>query len=125
MTGKTKDLFGPASAALLNAVKRLADIPGNVDLIDGNVIRSLQQLKTEYLHSKNPRLHTDEMLIALSMSAATNENARKAMQCLTSLSGCEVHTSVILSSVDEGVFMRLEMNLTSDPVYEHNNLYHK
>jgi len=125
VTGKTKDLFGPASAALLNAVKRLADIPGNVDLIDGNVIRSLQQLKTEYLHSKNPRLHTDEMLIALSMSAATDENARKAMQCLTSLSGCEVHTSVILSSVDEGVFMRLEMNLTSDPVYENNNLYHK
>lgn len=125
VTGKTKDLFGPASAALLNALKRMADIPGNVDLIDGNVIRSLQYLKTEYLHSRNPRLHTDEMLIALSMSAATDENARKAMEGLPKLSGCEVHTSVLLSSVDEGVFMRLEMNLTSDPVYEHNNLYHK
>ncbi|MBQ7486685.1 MAG: DUF1846 domain-containing protein [Clostridia bacterium] len=125
VTGQTKDLFGPSSAALLNAVKRMANIPNNIDLIDGNVIRSLQSLKTEYLHSKNPRLHTDEMLIALSMSAATDENARKAMQCLKQLSGCEVHTSVILSSVDEHVFMRLDMNLTSDPVYEHNNLYHK
>ena len=125
VTGKTKDLFGPASAALLNALKKLAGISDEVDLIAPHVIRSLQTLKIDYLHSKNPRLHTDETLIALSMSAASDENAMKAMKCLPMLEGCDVHTSVILSSVDSGVFMRLEMNLTSDPTYEHNNLYHK
>ena len=125
VTGKTTDLFGASSAALLNAVKALADIPDEIKLISPEVIANIQTLKTGYMKSQNPRLHTDEMLIALSISAATDENAKRAMEQLAALEGCDVHTTVILSSVDEGIFGRLNMQLTCEPAYEKNTLYHK
>lgn len=125
VTGKTTDLFGSSSAALLNALKALADIPDEVDLISPTVIGPIQTLKTDYMKSQNPRLHTDEVLVALAISAATDENAMRAMQKLDALSGCDVHATVILSSVDDGVFKRLGVNLTCEPTYEKNNLYHK
>ena len=125
VTGKTSDLFGPSSAVLLNALKALAGIDKETDLLAADVIRTIQTLKTDYMKSHNPRLHTDEMLIALSISAAADKNAMRAMQQLSRLAGCEVHSTAMLSPVDEGVFMRLDMNLTCDPVYENNNIYHK
>jgi len=125
VTGKTTDLFGPVSAAMLNALKALAGIPDEIKLISPAVIGTIQTLKTDYMKSQNPRLHTDEMLVALAISAATDENAMKAMQQLDSLEGCDIHCTVILSSVDDGVFKRLNMNLTCEPTYEKNNLYHK
>ena len=125
ITGKTSDLFGPSSAVLLNSLKVLAGIDREVDLLAEDVIRTIQTLKTSYMKSHNPRLHTDEMLIALAISAAADKNAMCAMQQLSRLSGCEVHSTVMLSSVDESVFMRLGMNLTCDPVYENSNIYHK
>ena len=125
VTGKTSDLFGPSSAVLLNALKTLAGIDRKVDLLSADVIRTIQTLKTDYMKSHNPRLHTDEMLIALAISAAADENAMCAMQQLSNLSGCDVHSTAMLSSVDESVFMRLGMNLTCDPVYENSNMYHK
>ena len=110
---------------LLNSLKVLAGIDREVDLLAEDVIRTIQTLKTSYMKSHNPRLHTDEMLIALAISAAADKNAMSAMQQLSRLSGCEVHSTVMLSSVDESVFMRLGMNLTCDPVYENSNIYHK
>lgn len=125
VTGKTTDLFGPASAAMLNALKVMAGIPDEIKLISPEVIGTIQTLKIDYMKSQNPRLHTDEMLVALAISAASDENAMRAMQKIGELGGCEVHCSVILSSVDDGVFKRLGMNLTCEPTYEKNNLYHK
>ena len=125
VTGRTTALFGAASAAMLNALKALAGIPDEIKLIAPDVIGNIQTLKTGYMKSRNPRLHTDETLIALSISAASDENAMRAMQRLGELSGCDVHSTVILSSVDDSVFKRLGLNLTCEPVYEHNSLYHK
>ena len=125
VTGKTSDLLGPSAAVLLNALKLLAGIGPEVDLLAPGVLRSIQSLKTDYMKSRNPRLHTDEALIALSISAASDENAACAMHRLAELADCEVHSTVLLSSVDEGVFMRLGMNLTCDPHYENSNFYHK
>ena len=125
VTGRTKDLFGASSAAMLNALKKLAGIPDEVKLISSTVIGTIQTLKTDYMKSVNPRLHTDEMLIALAISAASDENAMNAMQQLSALAGCDVHSTVILSAVDDGVFKRLNMNVTCEPTYEKNNLYHK
>ena len=109
----------------MNALKVLAGIPHEVKLISPDVIRPIQTLKTDYMQSRNPRLHTDEMLVALAICAATDPNAMKAMQKLDALRGCEVHSTVILSGVDDNVFKRLNVNLTCDPAYENNNLYHK
>ncbi len=125
VTGKTTDLFGPSSAVLLNALKALGGIADEIKLLSPQVLRTIQALKTEYLSSKNPRLHTDEMLIALAFSAATDPNAMHAMKQLGRLADCEIHTTVILSSVDDGVFRKLHMNLTSDPVYEKKTLFHQ
>ena len=125
VTGKTTDLFGSSSAALLNALKALAGIADEIKLISPTVIGTIQTLKTDYMKSQNPRLHTDEMLVALAISAASDENAMRAMQKLDALTGCDVHATVILSSVDDGVFKRLGMNLTCEATYEKNNLYHK
>ncbi|MDO5378965.1 MAG: DUF1846 domain-containing protein [Clostridia bacterium] len=125
VTGRTTDLFGPSSAAMLNALKALAGIDDAVNLISPTVIGTIQTLKTDYMKSQNPRLHTDEMLVALAISAASDENAMRAMQKLGELSGCDVHSTVILSTVDDSVFKRLGMNVTCEPSYEKNNLYHK
>ena len=124
VTGKTSSLLGASAALLLNAIKVLGDIPHNIHLIAPSAIEPIQTLKTQYMGSKNPRLHTDEVLIALSMSAATDETAKKALAQLPKPRGCQVHTSVMLSDVDIKVFSKLGVQLTSEPVYEHKKLYH-
>ncbi len=125
ITGKTSDLLGAAAAALLNALKELASIPDEIKLISRNVIEPIQHLKVEHMGNRNPRLHTDEVLIALTICAVTDENAEKAMEQLSNLKGCEAHSTVILSQVDEGVFNKLGVNLTCEPVYQTKRLYHK
>ena len=118
VTGRTTDLLGSSSALLLNALKKLAGISDEIHLISPVIIEPIQHLKVDHLGNRNPRLHTDEVLIALSICAATNPTAELAMEQLNSLRGCEVHSSVILSSVDEKVFRRLGVNLTCEPRYE-------
>ena len=118
VTGGTTPLFGPSAAGLLNALKRLAGIPKNVKVISPQAIEPIQKLKIEYLGSQNPALHTDETLIALSMSAAEDENARLAMEQLPKLRGCEVHTSVMLAHVDVKMFNKLGVHLTSEAIQE-------
>ena len=125
VTGRTTALFGASSAAMLNALKTLAGIDDAINLISPTVIGPIQTLKTDYMQSRNPRLHTDEMLVALAISAATDANAMKAMQQLDALNGCDAHSTVILSNVDDSVFKRLGVNVTCEPTYENNNLYHK
>ncbi len=124
VTGKTSPLLGASAAVLLNAVKELGNIADGVHLISPTFIEPIQGLKTSYLGSKNPRLHTDEVLIALSMCAATDPNARIALEQLPKLRGCQLHTSVMLSSVDIKTFKKLGLQLTSEPVYESKKLYH-
>ena len=125
ITGKTSALLGASSALLLNALKALAGIDDEVQLISPNTIGPIQELKVKHLGNKNPRLHTDEVLIALSICAATDDNAKRAMEQLQNLKGSEVHSSVILSQVDANVFRRLKINLTCEPVYQNQSLYHK
>ncbi len=125
VTGKTTDLLGCSSAMLLNALKTLAKIDDDLDLISPVIIGPIQELKTKRLGSVNPRLHTDEVLIALSICAATDSLAKKALSCLNKLQGCDVHSTVILSPVDEQTFRRLGVNLTSDPKYSGKKLFHK
>ena len=117
ITGKTSDLLGACSALLLNALKELAGLEDKLHLISPTVIDPIQHLKVDHLCNRNPRLHTDEVLIALSICAATDPKAEKAMEQLDKLRGCDVHSSVILSSVDENVFKRLGVNLTCQPRY--------
>lgn len=124
VTGKNKALLGAASAMLLNALKQLAGIPDDEHLLASEVIRPVQELKVQYLGNQNPRLHTDEVLVALSVSAASNENAKKALDCLPMLKNCNAHCSVILSSVDTDIFRRLRINLTCEPKYQNKKLFH-
>ncbi len=124
ITGKTSDLLGASAGLLLNALKELAGIPHEIHVISPSAIEPIQSLKTDYLGGHNPRLHTDEVLIALSISAASNPDAKKAMEQLPRLRGCEVHTSVMLSDVDRKTFKKLGVNLTCEPKYESGNLYH-
>lgn len=124
ITGKTSGLLGASAALLLNAIKALGNIPHNTHLIAPSAIEPIQALKTNYLGSRNPRLHTDEVLIALSASAASDETAAKALKQLPKLRGCQVHTSVMLSQVDINIFKKLGVELTCEPVYEHKRLYH-
>ena len=126
MTGKTTDLLGASAAVLLNALKELAGIAHELHLVSPAAIEPIQRLKTDYLGSRNPRLHTDEILIALSISAATDEMAKLALDQIPRLKGLEAHSSVLLSSVDEQTFKRLGIRLTSEPKYEEKNKkYHK
>ena len=126
VTGKTGPLLGAAASALLNALKRLAGIDQELDLVSAHAIEPIQTLKTQYLGSRNPRLHTDEILIALSSSVTENAAAAAAMHQLPMLKGCDVHSTVILSSVDADTLKKLGMNLTCDPVYEETGRkYHK
>ena len=118
VTGRTSDLLGACSALLLNALKTLAGISDEIHLISPVIIEPIQHLKVDHLGNRNPRLHTDEILIALSICAATNPTAELAMEQLSALRGCEVHSSVILSQVDEKVFRRLGVNITCEPRYE-------
>lgn len=126
VTGRTGELLGAASSALLNALKKLAEIPQELDLVSASSIAPIQTLKTAYMGSRNPRLHSDEILIALSASAAENDLAAKALEQLSKLRGCDAHSTVILSSVDEDVFKRLGISLTCEPKYEEESrMYHK
>lgn len=126
VTGKTGPLLGAAASALLNALKRLAGIDQELNLVSAHAIEPIQTLKTQYLGSRNPRLHTDEILIALSSSVTENAAAAAAMHQLPMLKGCDIHSTVILSSVDADTLKKLGMNLTCDPVYEETGRkYHK
>ena len=125
ITGKTSALLGAASAALLNALKTLAGIPDEIKLISPNVIEPIQHLKVAHMGNRNPLLHIDEILIALTICAVTDDNAEQAMEQLSKLNGCEVHSSVILSQADEGMLSKLGMNVTCEPAYQTNKLYHK
>lgn len=126
ITGKTTDLLGAASAALLNSLKVLGGIKHELHLVSPKAIEPIQKLKTNYLGSRNPRLHTDEILIALSTSAASDINAEHAMAQIPKLKGLEAHSSVLLSSVDEQMFKRLGIHLTCEAKYEtENRVYHK
>ena len=123
ITGKTSDLLGASAALMLNTLKELADIPHEVHVISPAAIEPIQKLKTEYLGSQNPRLHTDEVLIALSSTAATSDLAKLALAQLPKLKSRQVHSSVMLSSVDKTVFKKLGVQLTCEAVYEHKKLY--
>ena len=118
ITGKTGDLLGASSAALLNALKVLAGIPHDDMILSPESIAPIQKLKTQYLGSKNPRLHTDEVLIALSATAADNEVADLALKQLPKLKGCQVHSSVMLSDVDKKTFKKLDCDVTYEPKTE-------
>jgi len=117
LTGKTSELLGAVSALLLNALKHFAGIDDSVLLMSPHVIEPIMDLKVNHLGNNNPRIHTDETLLALSICANTDENAKRAMEQIEKLRGCEVHSTVILSSVDERIFKRLGINLTCEPKY--------
>ena len=125
VTGKTSALLGASAAMLLNPLKELGGIQHEIHLISPIVIEPIQVLKTKHMGNHNPRLHTDEILIALSICAATNPTAALAMQQLPKLKGCEAHSTVILSRVDENVFQKLGINITCEPQYQTKKLYHK
>ncbi len=123
ITGKTSKLLGCASAALLNALKDLAGLP-DIDLLSKDVIVPIQDLKTNHLKGHNPRLHTDEVLIALAIQSMTDKNCEKALDAIPLLKNCEAHSTVILSEVDYKLFKKLEMRVSQDPVYQVKKLYH-
>ena len=125
VTGKTSNLLGASAALLLNAVKKLAGIPAEMDIIAPTVIEPVQDLKVRHLGNHNPRLHTDEVLVALSICAATNPTAALAMKQLEKLKNCEAHSSVILNQVDSSVFRKLGVNLTCEPHYQTKKLFHR
>jgi len=125
ITGKTTPLLGASAAVLLNALKELGSIHHDIHLISPIVIEPIQALKVNHMGNHNPRLHTDEILIALSICAATNPTAALALEQLPKLRGCEAHSSVILSRVDENVFQKLGVNITCEPLYQTKKLYHK
>ena len=124
ITGKTTVLLGASAALLLNVLKDLAGLDHSLHIISPESIEPIQKLKVDYLKSRNPRLHTDEVLIALSASAANNPQARLALSQLPKLDGCQAHTSVMLSDVDIKIFKKLGVQLTCEAVYEHEHLYH-
>ena len=125
VTGRTSDTLGAASALLLNALKSLGGIADHFELISQQVLEPVCNLKTKYLGHKNPRLHTDEVLMALTISALTNPLAELAQQQLPRLKGCDAHFTVILSEVDAKLLKRLGINVSCEPKYETKKLYHK
>ena len=125
VTGKTSPLMGPSAAVILNALKRIAGIEKKVHLIPPEVIEPVQKLKCHYLGNHNPRLHSNEVLIALSVSAATSPDAARALEVLPQLKDCEAHSTVMLSAVDADTFRRLGVRVTTDPVYQGHKLFHK
>ena len=124
ITGKTSSRLGASSAMMLNTLKHFSGIDDAIELMSPEVLTPIMNLKVNYLGDHNPLLHLDELLIALAMESVHNENAKKAYACLPMLAGLEAHSSVILSSVDVGVFKKLGINLTCEPRYEGNKLYH-
>ena len=124
ITGKTSSLLGASSSMLLNALKELGGIPDDIELLSHTIIEPIQKLKTGVLGNHNPRLHIDEVLIALSICAVTNATAKKALDQLSKLKGLEAHSTVILSRVDEQTFKKLGVNITCEPKYQTKKLYH-
>lgn len=124
VTGKTSSLLGASSAVLINAVKELAGIDKDIDIISHDVLEPVQRLKVENLGNHNPRLHTDEVLIALAITASASIDAERAMNTLKELKGAELHSSVILSPVDVATFRKLGINVTCEPVYQTKKLFH-
>jgi len=116
ISAQSSPLLGPSAALILNAIKHLAGIPHSVRLIPDYMIQPIQKTKVTYLHGNNPRLHTDEVLVALSILSSKDENCRKALECLPLLEGCQVHSTVMLSEVDQKIFKKLGVGLTCDPV---------
>ena len=116
ISAETSALLGPSAALILNATKHLAGIDHSVRLIPQKMIEPIQKTKVTYLHGHNPRLHTDEVLVALSMLSLWDENCTKALACLPLLEGCQVHTTVMLSEVDRKIFKKLGVGLTSEPI---------
>ena len=127
VTGKTSELMGCSAAALLNALKTLSGAEGHgVHLIAQSAIEPIQTVKVRYLGSSNPRLHSDEVLIALASSANSDPRAARALECLARLNGCQAHCSVMLSPPDESTYKKLGLQLTCQPKYQVNDkLYHR
>ena len=125
ITGKTSDLLGASSAALLNAMKKLSGLPDELLMISPSIIEPIQKLKTDILKNRNPRLHTDETLIALTMSATANLDAALALDSVPLLRGAQAHSTVILSQTDQEIFRKLGIDITCEPDYENKKLYHK
>ena len=123
VTGKTSKLLGASAALILNALKELAGIDHSVHVISPAAIEPIQKVKTEYLGSRNPRLHIDEVLIALSISASTDHVAELALNQIPKLKGCQAHTSVMLANVDVRLFQKLSIQTTSEPKYEKKPIY--
>ena len=123
ITGKTSPLLGPSAALILNALKELAHMDDRLKLISPEAIEPIQRLKTSYLGSRNPRLHIDETLIALSISAADDPNAQLALDQIPKLKNCQVHTSVMLAEVDVKLFKKLSIQVTSEAKYENKPIY--
>lgn len=116
ITSKTTTLLGPSAALILNAIKYIAGIDHSVKLIPAEMIEPIQNMKVNCLHGNNPRLHTDEVLVALAMLSSTDENCKKALDQLPKLKGCQVHSTVMLSEIDRKIFKKLGVDLTCDPI---------
>ena len=116
ITARSSALLGPSAALLLNALKHLARIPHEVKLIPQELIAPIQKTKVEYLHGRNPRLHTDEVLVAISLLSNTDDNCKQSLDQLPKLQGCQIHSTVMLSDVDQKVFKKLGVGLTCDPI---------
>jgi uncharacterized protein (UPF0371 family) len=125
VTGKNSKLLGATSAMLLNAIKALAGIPDDQHLMPPEIIEPIQHLKVEHLGNHNPRLHTDEVLVALSVCAVNSRDAERAIDQLANLRGCDAHSTVILSHTDENLLKKLGVNITYEPYYQTKTLYHK
>lgn len=124
VTGKTSSLFGPSAAAIINSLKALGNIDKETLLIEPFYVKPIQELKINNLGNHNPRLHSDELLIALAITAKTNKHAAAAMAQLPFMKGSEAHSTVVLPEEDANVFRKLGVNVTFDPVYQHKKLYH-
>lgn len=125
VTGKTSELFGPTAAVVINAIKKLANIAKETPLIEPEYVKPIQGLKVNHLGSQNPRLHSNEILIALAITAMTNKDADLAMKELGNLKGSEAHSTVTLTEEDKNVLRKLGVNVTFDPVYQQDKLYRK
>ncbi len=125
ITGKTSALLGASSAMLINALKALAGIDDSVMLMSPTIIEPIQNLKVNHLGNHNPRLHIDELLIALSICALNDKNAKASLEQLKNLKDCQMHSSVILSEVDVNILGKFGINLTCEPVFESHRLYQK
>ena len=124
ITGKTSALLGSSSAALLNALKAIAGIDDSKDIISPEILEPIQYLKTENLGNHNPRLHTDEVLIALAISAVNSPDAKRALDAIDKLKNTEFHSTVILSQVDMNTLRKLGINISCEPRYQTKKLFH-